>query len=48
MPGEIVETNANSNEEGQVKFIGKIGDEREQFVAVSHKEKPKGLLGFCN
>ena len=48
MPGEIVETNANSNEESEAKFIGKIGDEREQFVAVSHKEKPKGLFGFCN
>ena len=48
LPGEIVETNANSSEEGQVKFIGKIGDEREEFVAVSHKEKPKGLFGICN
>ncbi len=48
MPGEIVETNADSNEEGQVKFIGKIGDDREQFVAVSYKEKPKGLFGICN
>ena len=34
--------------EGQAKFIGKIGDEREEFVVVSHKEKPKSMFGICN
>ena len=48
MPGEIVETNADSTDNGQAKFTGKIGDKRETFVAVSHKEKPKGLFGDCS
>lgn len=49
MPGEIVETNADStNEDGSVEFVGKFGDERETFTAVSHKDKGFSLLGLCN
>ena len=48
MPGEVVETNADSTDNGQIKFTGKIGDKRETFVAVSHMEKPRGLFGNCN
>ena len=49
MPGEIVETNADStNEDGSVEFVGKIGDERETFTAISHKDKGFSLFGLCN
>jgi len=48
MPGEVVETNADSTDNGQIEFVGKLGDKRENFVVVSHEEKPRGLFGDCN
>ncbi len=49
MPGEIVETNADStNEDGSIEFVGKFGDERETFTAISHKDKGGSLFGLCN
>ena len=40
MPGEVTETNSDSNVEGVVKFTGKPGDSRETFTVVSREEKP--------
>lgn len=55
MPGEIVQTNTrpgDGNEEADqtntVKFVGRIGDDRDTFMAVSHQNKPSSTFGACN
>ena len=44
IPGEIVESNANTYEEGAASFTAKLDDERETFVVVSQQDKG----GSCN
>ena len=44
MPGEIVESNANTYKEGTASFTAKLDDERENFVVVSQQDKG----GSCN
>ena len=48
VPGEIVDTNADTTGKGVATFNSKLGDEREEFVVVSREDKSTGLFGGCN
>ena len=39
VPGEVVESNADTYEKGTASFTAKLGDERETFVVVSQQGK---------
>lgn len=45
MPGEVVESNADTYEKETASFTAKLGDERETFVVVSQQDKGGGS---CN
>lgn len=47
VPGEIVETNADSTEGGSAVFSAGLSDPREEFFVVSRKNKPFSLFGSC-
>ena len=42
MPGEVIESNADTYEKGTASFTAKLGDERETFVVVSQQDKGGG------
>ena len=44
MPGEVVESNADTHEKGTASLTAKLRDERETFVVVSQQDKGVG----CN
>ena len=44
MPGEIVESNANTYDKGTASFTAKLDDDRDTFVVVSRQDKG----GSCN
>ena len=48
MPGDIVETNADTTEKNVASFTVKLDDKRDNLVVVSQQEKSAGLFGSCN
>ena len=47
VPGEIVETNADTFEGGEASFTVKLDDDRETLFVVSRQDKSSGFLGGC-
>ena len=48
VPGEIVETNADTFEGRDASFTVKLDDDRETLLVVSRRDKSSGFLGACN
>ena len=48
VPGEILETNADTTEGRVTSFNADLSDTREEFLVVSRQEKSTGLFGSCS